>query len=264
MRFPWHRMEADLERELAHHLHHLTAEFERRGHSHQEAVRMARREFGGSAQVKERCRDERRWAWMTGIGQDVTFAFRQMRRSPAFAATAIVTLGLGIAANVIVLGVMQGLVLRPLDLPHADRVMSLQPKSGGPFVAYPEVRDVRDGSSVFTAVAGVEVQDFGLEAHGATRPVWGSEVSGQYFEAMGIKAFLGRLLGPADDVHPGASEAAVLSWPLWKSDFGGDPHVVGTTVRIDKASVHDCGGDAGGLLRHRENRPGGYFRSDGE
>jgi predicted permease len=234
MQFPWNRMETELKREVAHHLHQLTAEYERQGHSHAEAMRMAKREFGGAEQVKERCRDERRGAWMTGIRQDVVFAFRQMRRSPGFAVTAVLILALGIAANVIVFGVLQALILRPLDLPHADRVMTLQPKHDSPFVAYPEMRDVRDANTVFSAVAAFEVQDFGLEANGATRPVWGSEVSGQYFEVAGIKPFLGRLLQRADDDHPGASEAAVLSWPAWKSDFGADPNIVGTTVRIDK------------------------------
>src|ERR1700679_1732357 len=153
MQFPWNRMETELKRELAHHLHELTAEYQRRGYSRAEAMRMAKREFGGSEQVKERCRDERRWAWMTGIWRDVVFAFRQMRRSPGFAATDVVTLALGIAANVIVFGVLEALILRPLDVPHADRVMTLQPKHGGPFVAYPEVRDVRDANTVFSGVA---------------------------------------------------------------------------------------------------------------
>jgi predicted permease len=234
MQFPWNRMETELKRELAHHLHELTAEFERRGYPRAEAMRMAKREFGGAEQVKEGCRDERRWAWMTGIRQDVVFAFRQMRRSPGFAVTAVLILTLGIAANVIVFGVLQALILRPVDLPHADRVMTLQPKRDSPFVAYPEMRDVRDANTVFSAVAAMEIQDFGLEANGVTRPVWGSEVSGQYFEVVGIKPFLGRLLQRADDDHPGTSEAAVLSWPAWKSDFGADPNIVGTTVRIDK------------------------------
>src|SRR4029077_17161803 len=97
-----------------------------------------------------------------------------------------------------------------------------------------EMRDVRDNNTVFTAVADYEFQDFGLEANGVTRPVWGCEVSGQYFEVVGIKPFLGRLLGRADDDHPGASESAVISWSAWKSDFAGDPNIVGTTVRIDK------------------------------
>src|SRR5215471_16838432 len=234
MRFPWNRMEIELEREVAHHLHQLTAEFERRGYSHAEALRMAKREFGGPEQVKEQCRDERRFAWMTGIGQDIALARRQLRRSPGFVATALLTLALGIAANVIVFGVLQALVLRSLDLPHAERVMTLQPKRDGPFVSYPEVRDVRDANSVFSSIAAYEVQDFGLEANGATRPVWGCEVSGQYFEVVGIQPFLGRLLQRADDDHPGASNAAVISWNAWKNDFGADPNVVGTTIRLNK------------------------------
>ena len=157
-----------------------------------------------------------------------------MRRSPGFTLTAVFILALGIAANVIVFGVLQALVLRQLDVPHADRVMTLQPRHGGPFLSYPEMGDVRDGNSVFSAVAGIEVQEFGLEANGVTRHVWGNEVSGQYFEVVGIKAFLGRLLERADDDLPGTSEAAVLSWPAWKSDFGADPNIVGMMVRIDK------------------------------
>src|ERR1700682_4605173 len=207
MRFLRNRMETELQRELAHHLYQLTAEYERQGHSHEEAVRMAKREFGGSEQVKERCRDERRWAWMSGIRQDVAFALRQMRRSPGFAVTAILTLALGIAANVIVFGVLQEMVLRAVDVPHADRVMTLQlSTSAFPFIAYPEVRDVRDGNTVFSAVAADSMENFGMEANGVTRPVWGYEVSGQYFEVVAIKPFLGRLLQRADDDHPGASQ----------------------------------------------------------
>jgi predicted permease len=235
MRFPWNRMETDLKRELAHHLHELTAEYERRGHSHEEATWMAKREFGGSEQVKDMCRDERRWAWMSGIRQDLVFAVRQMRRSPGFALTAILTLALGIAANVVVFGVLQALVLRPLDVPNADRIMTLARKDQNyPIFAYPEVRDVRDGNTVFSAVAAWTVNNFGLDANGVTRPVWGWEVGGQYFEVLAIKPFLGRLLQRADDDHPGASDAALLSYSGWKSYFGSDPDVVGKTIRINK------------------------------
>jgi predicted permease len=172
---------------------------------------------------------------MTTLLQDLRFALRQMRRSPGFALTAVFTLALGIAANVIVFGVLQALILRPIDVPHAEQVMTLAHKDQTyPFFSYPEVRDVRDGNSVFSAVSAQMITNFGLEANGVTRPVWGAEVSGQYFEVVGIQPFLGRLLQRADDDHPGASQAAVLSWPAWKSDFGADPNVVGKTVRINK------------------------------
>jgi predicted permease len=172
---------------------------------------------------------------MTNLLQDLRFALRQMRRSPGFAFTAVFTLALGIAATVIVFGVLQALILRPIDVPDADRVMTLaHADQDYPIFSYPEVRDVRDDNTVFSAVAAINISSFGLEANGATRPVWGYEVSGQYFEVVGIKPFLGRLLQRTDDDHPGASQAAVLSWPAWKSSFGADPNIVGTTVRLNK------------------------------
>jgi predicted permease len=172
---------------------------------------------------------------MTTLLQDLRFALRQMRRSPGFALTAVLILALGIAANVIVFGVLDALVLRPIDVPHADRVMTLgRIDQTYPIFSYPEVRDVRDGNTIFSAVAAWSVGNFGLEANGVTRPVWGFEVSGQYFEVVAIQPFLGRLLQRADDDHPGASQAAVLSWAAWKSQFDADPSIVGKTVRINK------------------------------
>ena len=172
---------------------------------------------------------------MTSLLQDLRFALRQLRRSPGFALTAVFTLALAITANVIVFGVLQALVLRSIDVPRADQVMTLAHKDDPyPFFSYPEVRDVRDGNSVFSAVAAHMIQNFGLEADGVTRPVWGAEVSGQYFDVVAIQPFLGRLLNRADDDHPGASEAAVLSYLAWKSDFAADPNIVGKTIRLNK------------------------------
>jgi predicted permease len=227
-------VEADLDQEVRSHLELLIEENIRAGMTPLEAQRAARIELGGVEQVKEQVRDSRTGAFLDSLLQDLRFALRQLSRSPGFALTAVLILALGIAANVIVFGVLQALVLRQLDVPHADRVMTLQPKDSGPFVSNPEMRDVRDGNTVFSAVADYEFQDFGLEANGVTRPVWGCEVSGQYFEVVGIKPFLGRLLGRADDDHPGASESAVISWSAWQSDFGADPNIVGKTVRINK------------------------------
>jgi predicted permease len=172
---------------------------------------------------------------MTSLLRDLRFALRQMRRSPGFAATAIFTLALGIAATVIVFGVLDAVVLRPIDVPRAEQVMTLaHTDQDYPVFSYPEVRDVRDQNSVFSAVAAINIDNFGLEANGSSRPVWGCYVSGQYFEVAGIKPYLGRLLQRADDDHTGASNTAVLTWPAWKSDFGGDPNVVGKTIRLNK------------------------------
>jgi predicted permease len=172
---------------------------------------------------------------MNSLLQDLRFALRQLRRSPGFAVTAVLILALGIAANVIVFGVLQTMILQPLDVPRADRVVTFANRAGGyPVYSYPEVRDVRDGNTVFSAVAADAIDMFGLEVNGVTRPAWGYEVSGQYFEVMGTQAFLGRLLRRADDDHPGAQEVAVISWPAWKSKFGSDPNIVGRIIRVDK------------------------------
>jgi len=87
---------------------------------------------------------------------------------------------------------------------------------------------------VFSAVAAQMVTNLGVEADGVTRPLWAFEVSGQYFEVVGIQPFLGRLLNRADDDHPGASDAAVLSWNAWKNDFNRDPNIVGKIVRLNR------------------------------
>ena len=118
-----------------------------------------------------------------------------MRRSPGFAVTAVLTLALGIAANVIVFGVLQAMILRTLDVPHGgagdDAVahhvgLSVHRLSGS-------ARCARWQYGIFRRCR-YNIQNFGLEANGVTRPVWGYEVSGQYFEVVGIKPFLGRLL----------------------------------------------------------------------
>jgi macrolide transport system ATP-binding/permease protein len=233
MRRRKHMLE-NLDQDIREHIAIETQDNIERGMSPQEARYAAIRKFGNVTRVKEETREVWSLVWLEQLLQDFRLALRVLRKSPGFTLTAVLILALGIAANVIVFGVLQAFVLRPLDVPHGDRVMTLQPKEGGPFVSYPEVRDVRDDNAVFSAVAAIEIQEFGLEANGVTRPVWGYEVSGQYFEVVAIKPFLGRLLQRADDDHPEASEAVVLSWPAWKSDFGGDPNIVGTTVRIDK------------------------------
>jgi predicted permease len=172
---------------------------------------------------------------MNSLLQDLRFALRQMRRSPGFAITAVFILGLGIAANVIVFGVVQALILQPLDVPRPDRVVTFATREQGyPAYSYPEVGDVRENSTVFSAVAAYGFDLFGLEVNGATRPAWGDEVSGQFFEVMDIKPLLGRLLRRADDDHPGAAEVAVITWPAWKNTFGGDPNIVGRVVKINK------------------------------
>jgi predicted permease len=186
---------------------------------------------------------------MKNLMQDFRFALRQMRHSPGFAVTAVLTLALGIAANVIVFGVLQSVILQPLPVPHAEQVKTLGTTVlQFPVLAYPEMREVRDNNTVFAGVAGEQGQVFGMEADGVTRPVMGFEVSGQYFDVFAIQPMLGRLLRPSDDAHPGASDALVLSYSAWKSHFASDPNIVGKIVKINKHPYTIVGVTPAGFL----------------
>jgi predicted permease len=223
----------ELDEEMAFHRAQAEKEFIAGGMTPQAARDAAMRQFGNVAKLKEQSHQAVAFRMETVV-QDLRLAIRQMLRSPGFAVTAVTTLALGIAANVIVFGVLQALVLRPLDVPNAGKVVSLQPGRNETNFSYPEFRDIRDGQSVFSAVAADRVMDFGLDANGATHPIWGYEVSGQYFEVVSIKPLLGRLLARADDDHPGAAEVAVLSWGAWKNYFNSDPDIIGKNVRLNK------------------------------
>lgn len=223
----------ELDEEMGFHCAQAEKEFIAGGMTPQAARQAAIRQFGNMTKLREQSHQAVAFRMET-VAQDLRFAIRQMLRSPGFAVTAVTTLALGIAANVIVFGVLQALVLRPLDVPHAGKVVSLQPGRNETNFSYPEVRDIRDGQSVFSAVAADRVMDFGLDANGTTHPIWGYEVSGQYFEVVSIKPLLGRLLARADDDHPGAAEVAVLSWAAWKNYFNSDPAIIGKTVHLNK------------------------------
>src|ERR1700727_1341315 len=204
----------ELDEEMAFHRAQAAQEFIAGGMTPEAARQAAMRQFGNETRLREQSHEAVTFRMETVV-QDLRFAARQMLRSPGFAITAILTLTLGITANVIVFGVLQALVLRPLNVPDADKVMSLTPQRNGTNFSYPEFRDIRDENSVFSAVAADRAMDFGLNATGATHPIWGYEVSGQYFEVVSIKPVLGRLLDRADDDHPGAAQVAVLSWAAW-------------------------------------------------
>src|SRR5580704_6476723 len=223
----------ELDEEMAFHRAQAEKEFIADGMTPQAARHAAMRQFGNVTKLREQSHQAVAFRMETVV-QDLRFAIRQMLRSPGFAVTAVTTLALGIAANVIVFGVLQALVLRPLDVPNAGNVVSLQGARNDTNFSYLEFRDIRDGQSVFSAVAADRVMDFGIDANGATHPIWGYEVSGQYFEVVSIKPLLGRLLARADDDHPGAAEVAVLSWAAWKNYFNSDPAIIGKTVRLNK------------------------------
>ena len=120
------RMEHQLDQELSLHLEQHMAALIERGHSPEEARRLARMELGGPEQVKEACRDARGTRWLEDLFQDVRYALRTLRQNPGFAAVALLTLALGTGATTIVFTVIEGVVWRPFPYPHPERLLRLR------------------------------------------------------------------------------------------------------------------------------------------
>ena len=172
---------------------------------------------------------------MQSLMQDVRYALRQLRKSPGFTAVATITLALGIGANVVVFGVLNALLLRPLDVPHPEQVYTLQHRAAQDLsMSYPDYRDVRERNTVFSALAMYRVARIGLEAPDGAHPVWGYEASGNYFDMLGVKPLLGNFFHSSDEGAPGASPFVVLSYNCWKDRFGSDSNIVNKVIRLNK------------------------------
>lgn len=173
---------------------------------------------------------------MLTILDDSRFTLRQLRRSPGFLLTTVLTLTLAIAANVVVYGIANGLIFRPLPVPNPDRLVEVQnPGFTGIQFSFPNYRDLRDRTNqTFSSLALARFTRFAIGVHGTAQPVWGYMVSGSYFGMLGLTPQLGRLLTPADDVTENGSAAMVLGDQCWRLRFHADPQIVGKVVSVGK------------------------------
>ncbi|HEY2713712.1 MAG TPA: ABC transporter permease [Chthoniobacterales bacterium] len=155
---------------------------------------------------------------------DLRYALRQLLKSPAFTLTAVLTLALGIGANTAIFTVVNGLLLRPLPYPEAERLVTLRSNQSAP-----EIADVQRQSKAFSAVGGLSVQ--AADYSGGAEPIQVSMglVTGDFFSVLGTHPALGRLLTSADD-SLGAGHALVLAHSFWKSALGGDANIVGRAI----------------------------------
>src|SRR5580658_6510307 len=131
---------------------------------------------------------------------DLRYALRQLRKSPGFAATAILTLAIGIGANALVFSVLNALVLNPLPLLHGDRLVFLQrTPPDSPTQSYPDYRDMRDQTSALSGLAAYRLNSAGLDTGKNPARIWFYEASGNYFDVAGIQPYLGRFFHSADE-----------------------------------------------------------------
>ncbi len=166
---------------------------------------------------------------------DLRLAVRQLRKAPGFAVTAILTLAMGIGANAVVFGVLNALVLRPVNVPHAQNLYMLQ-RHQYPSHSYPDYLDMRDRNRAFESLVLFNIMGpVGLDT-GGTQPstAWPYLTSGNYFDGLGIHPYLGRFFHAADEHGTGSAPYVVLSYTYWHGQFHDDAGVVGRTVQINK------------------------------
>ena len=228
------RKTSDFRDEIESHLQMEAARLDEQGLSEADARAAARRAFGNVTQTQERFYESRRWLFWDHLSQDIRFAFRTLRKSPGFTAVAVLTLALGIGANTAVFSVVNTLILRPLPVERPSELAFLQNARYGPSQSFPNYKDLRDRNRTFAGLVGYRMAPMELETERGAERIWGYLATGNYFDVLGVKPALGRFFNQKDDVNPGASPYAVLSHGVWQSRFGGDPAIVGKTIRINR------------------------------
>jgi predicted permease len=205
------------------------------GMSPQDARREALLRFGNPTSTKERVAASDTTLILAGLGRDIRYTARQLRRSPGFAITAILTLALGIGANVVVFGVLNALILRPLNIAGADRLFEIEHQEHGNLSqSYPDYLDYRARNTTFSDLATYRIENVGLSTGGSARTSWVYEASGSYFDLLGVQPAQGRFFHSSDEHGPNSAPYIVLSDGFWRSRFNADPRVIGMKVDLNR------------------------------
>ncbi len=226
--------ERELDDEIRLHTEQTIAKLVRSGMPRDEAARHARLVLGGIEQEKELCRDARGTRLIEETLQDLRYALRGLRASPVFAATAVLTLALGTGANVVAFSALNTILFRKLPVERPEEVVEVTNLTHPPLpsFSYPDYRDFRDRNHVFSSLAAHRFFPMSLSRNGRSQRLWGYVVTGNYFDTLGEKAFLGRVISPRDDQRDNASPVAVISYGCWQRRFGADPGVVGRQASL--------------------------------
>jgi predicted permease len=228
-----------LREEIESHIAAQTDENIRAGIAPQEARRLARVKFGAIATVREAYHAERGLPLLETVTLDVRYAFRVLRKSPAFTIVAVVTLMLGIGANVVVFGVLNAILLHPLDVDDPRSLFQIRHKEwmAGRLLttSYPAFLDFQRRNSTFSAMAGINAYSHvELNWENTSISISGDLVTGEYFDLLGVQPQAGSFFHAADEHGPDSMPYVVLSDALWRNAFHADPGIIGKTVDLNK------------------------------
>ncbi|MBV9300974.1 MAG: ABC transporter permease [Acidobacteriaceae bacterium] len=229
------RIDYDLEEELHSHIQHRADDLERSGLNRIDAERRARIEFGGHVRFKEESREALGGNFIETLAQDLRFSIRVLRKSPGFTIAAVITLALAIGANAVVFGVLNALILRPLNVPQAQSLYGIERGSDKSVnQSYPDYLDLRDRNRSFEDLAAYNVSAVGIDTGNNPSSSWIMEVTANYFDALSIQPYLGRFFHASDEHGPNSAPYIVLTHAYWHSHFRDDRGVVGRVVQINK------------------------------
>src|SRR5215469_12709557 len=172
---------------------------------------------------------------MTNWLQDLHYALRQLRKSPGFSITAVLTLAMAIGANAVVFSVMNGLVLHPVNVPDAQSLYGIEHVGDKDMSqSYPDYLDMRERTHSFNDLAAFSIDQVAVNTGEASSVEWDVETSCNYFDVLGIQPYLGRFFHDSDDHGPNSAPYIVLGYDYWHSRFHDDRHVLGRGVQLDK------------------------------
>jgi predicted permease len=232
------RMLEDLDQEIRDHIEREVQDNLERGMTPQEARLAALRKFGNVTRVKEDAREVWHFFWLEQIWQDVQFGVRMLRKSPGFTAIAVGTLALAIGANTAIFSVVYAVLLRPLPYPNPGQLTTLfenklQEGVSETGCSYPDFEQWRAQNHVFSGMAGTSGHSLTLTGHGDPDDITTEVVTSDFFSILEVKPLLGRIFTP-DDGKRGAAPVVIISENLWRSRFGADPKILGSSITLEK------------------------------
>lgn len=167
--------------------------------------------------------------------QDLRYALRQLRKSLGFTVTAVLTLAIAIGANAVVFSVLNGLAVRPLNVPAARSLYAIERAADkDTSQSYPNYIDLRERNHSFEDLVAYGINQVGIDTGEGQSDVWGIEASGNYFDALHIQPYLGRFFHASDEHGANSAPYVVLGYGYWHSRFHEDRGVVGRIIQLDK------------------------------
>lgn len=242
------RKHSDFAAEIEAHIKIEADRLRRQGLSEAEALAAAQREFGNIAAAEERFYESRRWLFWDHLVQDLRLAARQLAKTPGWTAVAALTVALGIGATAAIFSTVNAVLLRPLPFPQPRQLYGVTETTNfGETTLAPDYFTMREnlrGASTqsIAEMAAYDTDGAGVNWAGADHPerLTSGRVSASFFPTLQVQPLYGRTFLPEED-RPGAEHVVILSYRLWQNKFGGDPAIVGRTIRLDREPAQVTG-----------------------